>query len=82
MIKSKEGSIRVKGTKTDLVVDLVGILTALERKSNLTREDIDFCLEVSRLSEEEQLSRITTWLFVDLFKNAGEGDNDGDEVGN
>lgn len=53
MSKTKEGTIEIKGDKSDLMADLTIILKELSNKHGLSESDIDLVVKTSRMSVDE-----------------------------
>ena len=84
MIKYKDGTCKIKGSKVELLSDLTGILHSFEMSEHFSREDVDLAVELSRLSDEERSARLTKELFEMLthFSVAKQEENDGKYIGN
>ena len=80
MLKIKEGKIKVKGEKPEVMADNTTIIEYLVGEGHLTKEDVDFCVKLSRMSHEQKAELAMSMMFEEIGKlfTGGEGDEDGE----
>lgn len=78
MIKAKEGTIKIKGQRSDIMAELTILLEQLEEQTVLDRQQIDECIKVSRMSKDEKMNLISerlieaiTWVLEEKEENDG-----------
>ena len=78
MIKCKEGKIKVKGTRSEVLSDITTLIHALVvDKEFIAKDEIEECVRLGTMGKDDLKHELVDKFFSRLFEALG-GDEDGE----
>ncbi len=67
MIKLKNGTLEIEGSKSQIKAELIGIMHEMMEEKMLTEEELRHCIEMAKMSEKDISEKVAD-AFIDLLK--------------
>ena len=78
MIKCKEGKIKIRGTKEEVLAEITTLINALVvDKEFITKDEIEECVRLGTMEKDDLKHELVDKFFSRLFEALG-GDEDGE----
>lgn len=78
MIKCKEGKIKIKGTREEILAEITTLINALVvDKEFITKDEIEECVRLGTMGKDDLKHELVDKFFSRLFEALG-GDEDGE----